>query len=99
MEMFVRSVDVYLKQGRQDHLMLVTPGTESDSSEFKNADGSLRQFKIKFVAGKAEVPSYLAEYLIDKEAVELEPAKVSPIIRPQAVFAEERVRTHRILGA
>lgn len=98
MEMFAKTVDVYLKTGSQDHLMLITPGTESDASHFHNSEGPI-QFKVRFVKGKANVPAHIADYLIDKEAVEIEPPVAPSIIRPQAVFAEERTRTHRIIGA
>jgi hypothetical protein len=98
MEIFARTVDVYLKSGPHDHTMLITPGSESDASHFHTKEGPI-QFKIKFVKGKANVPAHIADYLIDKEAIDLEPPLAPSIIRPQAVFAEERVRTHRILGA
>lgn len=98
MEMFAKSVDVYLKSGPYDHTMLITPGTESDASHFHSPEGPI-QFKIKFIKGKANVPSHIADYLMDKEAIDLEPPVAPSIIRPQAVFAEERVRTHRVLGA
>jgi hypothetical protein len=96
MEMFARTVDVYLKSGPLDHTMLITPGSESDASHFHNPDGPI-QFSIKFVKGKANVPAHIADYLIDKEAVELDPPKVSAIIRPQAVVAEDRIRHHRTI--
>lgn len=98
MEMFTRNVDVYLKSGAHDHLMLITPGAESDASHFHTKEGPI-QFKIRFEKGKANVPAHIADYLIDKDAIDLEPPVAPSIIRPQAVFAEERVRTHRILGA
>jgi hypothetical protein len=80
--------------------MLCSPGIESDASCF-HENGEPIQFKIKFVAGKANVPANLADYLIDKEAVDIEPPKEHKIIRTrmELLRADHRPRTHRILGA
>lgn len=90
---------IYLKTGQRDHLMFVTPGVDSDSSDFKNADGSNKNFTVRFVDGRAEVPSNLGQYLLDIEAASDKRTLLSPIVRPQTVIAETRVRDHRVLGA
>jgi hypothetical protein len=61
---------VYLKTGPRDHLMMVTPGTDSDCSDFFHPDGTKIQFSVKFKLGVAEVPSNLGQYMLDKELVQ-----------------------------
>ncbi len=61
---------VYLKTGARDHLMLVTPGTHSDCSDFFYPDGTKIQFSVKFHGGMADVPSNLGRYMLDQELVQ-----------------------------
>jgi hypothetical protein len=89
---------IYLKSGAEEHLILVTPGVDSDASDFKNADGSNRQFTVRFTSGTATVPSGLGQYLVDKGLVQKTPPAIKAMLRPQLIVPEERVRTHRILG-
>jgi hypothetical protein len=88
---------LYLKSGARDHIMFVTPGADSDASDFKNADGTNKQFTVRFKEGVADVPSNLGDYLIAKGAAQSVAPPVARIIRPQDVMPEERVRNHRIL--
>lgn len=88
---------IYLKTGRRNHLMFITPGTEPEaSSEWKNADGANKQFTVRFVNGMADVPRSIGVFLIHKKV-----AQSSPIILPEMetkmIVQEERVRRHRIL--
>jgi hypothetical protein len=92
MDAEVKTVDVYYPAGAVDHLMFVTPAAHTDASCFREPNGTPIQFKIKFVAGKANVPENLADYLIDQEMVEIDPPKRSSIIRAQTVLPEDRVR-------
>lgn len=89
---------VYLKTGRRNHLMFITPGTEPEaSSDWKHPDGSNKQFTVRFVDGMADVPRPIGVYLIHKKV-----AQVSPIILPameaKLIVQDERVRRHRILA-
>jgi hypothetical protein len=92
---------VYLKSGRpNDHLVFLTPGTDSDSSDFRNPDGSLKQYTIRFEKGCAEVPSNIGHFLIAKGV-----ARTMPIVlRPEQALIKDnlvegdRKRHHRILG-
>lgn len=99
MEATATGVDVYLKSGPFDHLMLCSPGVESDASCF-HENGAPIQFKIRFEGGKANVPTNLADYLIDKELIDIERPKSHRIIREQQELlrADHRPRTHRFLG-
>lgn len=98
---------IYLKTGKRDHLMFVTPGNESTvetkgegekPSEWQNPDGTNKQFTVRFVDGKAEVPRNLGAYLIHKGL-----AQSSSIIAPSMAktldVLDERVRNHRLLTA
>lgn len=88
---------VYLKTGRRDHLMFITPGTELDSSDFLNPDGTARQFTVRFKEGRADVPSNIGQYLIDKGVAQKTPLILPEVAQPLAVH-DERVRNHRILA-
>jgi hypothetical protein len=88
---------IYLKTGANNHLMFVTPGVDSDCSDWRNADGTNKQFTVRFKDGVADVPSNLGDYLIAKGAAQSAPANISPIIRAQDVLPEVRVRNHRVL--
>lgn len=92
---------VYLKSGRpNNHLVFLTPGTDSDSIEFRNPDGSLKQYTIRFENGRAEVPSNIGQFLIDKSVAR----KMPIVLRPQSALLKDnllegdRTRHHRILG-
>jgi hypothetical protein len=90
---------LYLKTGARDHLMFVTPGVDDDCSDWKNVDGSNRQFTVRFEEGRADVPSNLGDYLIAKGVAQSVPPALSPIIRPQIVLPEQRLRNHRTLAS
>lgn len=90
---------IYFPGGPRDHLVLVTPGADCEASDFHNPDGSLRQFKIRFEAGVAQVPSNLGDYLIDKGVARKTPALILSAPAAQDAVREERVRRHRILAS
>jgi hypothetical protein len=90
---------IYLKSGRpNDHLVFVTPGTDSDSADFRHPDGSLKQYTVRFIKGCAEVDSNLGGFLIDNGIAR----KMPIVLRPDHVFkdnlVDDRKRNHRILG-
>jgi hypothetical protein len=90
---------IYLKTGRRNHLMFITPGTEPDAaSEWKNPDGTNKQFTVRFVDGCADVPRGIGIYLVHKKM-----AQTTRLILPETearlVVQDERVRRHRVLTA
>lgn len=91
---------IYLHTGADRHLMFVTPGMEApDVSDFMNADGTPKQFTVRFSSGMATVPSHLGQYLVDKGMVrKTPPSIIVRVSRPQMVVPEQRVRNHRVLS-
>lgn len=87
---------VYLKTGRRDHRMFITPGTESDCSDFKFPDGTNRQFTVRFLSGMATVPSNIGQYLVDKGVAQKSPI-IGAEIAARVLLQDERVRNHRII--
>jgi hypothetical protein len=95
---------LYLPNSQRDHLMFLTPGNESEASDFwirdEKGDPAPRQFTVRFVAGVADMsrhPSALAKYMLDKGLAR----KTPPLIvmpSAQAIQPEARPRNHRILG-
>lgn len=90
---------VYLKSGRpNDHLVFLTPGTDSDSVEFRNPDGSLKQYTIRFEKGCADVPSNIGQFLIDKGVARKMPIVLRPDRPIKDNLVDDRRRNHRTLG-
>lgn len=86
---------IYLKAGRRDHRMYVAPGADDPSnSEWIEPDGAVRQIKVDFVAGAAEVPDSLGRWMLAQKMVQRHP---STLIIPDAhiLMPEERVRRMR----
>lgn len=88
---------IFLKTGKQNHTILVTPAVDSDCSDFKNADGAHRQFNIRFKNGEATVPSNLGNYMLDKGLVQSSPIIIQENIASAAAL-EHRRRIVRHLG-
>jgi hypothetical protein len=45
--------------------LFVNPSIDSDSVDFRNADGSPRTFQVTFYRGRAEVPNNLGRWMVD----------------------------------
>ncbi len=89
---------IFLKTGRQNHKMFVTPGEKSDCSDFFMPDGSKRMFTVNFKDGEAEVTSNLGRYMLDAGlAQNTRFVLLENVI--SAMAPEHRVTTMRHLGA
>ncbi len=57
--------------------VMVQPGTEVDTSEFKDDYGKAILYRVEFINGVAKVPANLGKWMTDKGY-----AKKSPVILP-----------------
>lgn len=90
------TMPIYLKTGARDHLMFVMPGNDDPGSQWRLEDGTLRQFTVRFVAGKAVVDKALGNWMLHKELAQAWPSRIQVVNRHVQVEGP-RVRIHRLL--
>lgn len=88
-------MNIYLTTGKRDHLVIVQPGREFPTSDFVSESGEPLTFSVNFIDGKASnVPSNVAEYLIDKGVAQRSPIMTDLAMAKRLEVHDERVRTH-----